>query len=306
MQTFTQALKGGILPSVSQFDIEDEDVLRRARLLEEGVKNSRKKKIFVPSLKRQRAIVAGREKRVRISRGLPVEVVHLDHTFDEDVVEQVMGKPDHLDCQILVESSDEEESESVVTVEDEEYQESLRKIKINESVCEANSIDLLLDDDSDNDIEVLEERLVRKRTENGPGRSYKDREPMVKKEKILGEVSDQEIFSLQDADLELYETYPPFQAVECRPILDLGDSSQDSKTSLTGELPTNTKEATSVESESDERGDGNVNSYGRLKMSERDKNMFAALGRSLGSFGGEKKVQLELFRDFFWVFKLEL
>ena len=297
MQTFTQALKGGILPSVSQFDIEDEDVLRRARLLEEGVKNSRKKKIFVPSLKRQRAIVAGREKRVRISRGLPVEVVHLDHTFDEDVVEQVMGKPDHLDCQILVESSDEEESESVVTVEDEEYQESLRKIKINESMVGSNSIDLLMDDDSEDEIEVLEERLVRKRGENGSKRSYKDQEPMVKIEKILGEISEQEIFSLLDSDLELCETFPPFQAIECGPILDLSSSSQDSRKGMMGEShhTSNSNKATFMESESDK----NVQSQGlSLKKSESesvrqsrvDKNMFRALGRSLGSFGGEKKV----------------
>ena len=31
-------MKDGSLPSVSQFDIEDEEVLRRARMLEEGVK----------------------------------------------------------------------------------------------------------------------------------------------------------------------------------------------------------------------------------------------------------------------------
>ena len=272
----------------------------------------RKKHSFVPSLKRQRAIAEERkEKRARINQGLPVEVVHLDQTLDEDEIEEVMRKPDDediidLDCQILVESSDEDESESVVTVEDEEYQESLRKIKINESVCDDNSIDLLLDDDSDDDIEVLEERLVRKRAENGPGRSYKDREPMVKKEKILGEVSDDEMFSLQDSDLDLFETFPPYQPVEWGPILDLGDLSQDSKKSLMGELLSNTKESTFVESESVEREYGNVKSRSqnsRLESSESesvrqskvDKNMFGVLGRPLGSFGGEKKVKVETF-----------
>ena len=302
MSTFSQALKSGILPSVSKFDIEDKEVLREARALEEGVKTLSKKDICVPSLKRQRALVAQRrQKRVRINRGFPVEVVHLDHTLDEDEIEQVM-RPDNediidldcqinediigLDCQILVGSSDEEESESFVTVEDEEYQENLRKIKINESLCHSNSINLLLDEESDDDIEVLEERLVRKLAEKGPRRRYKDREPIVKKEVILGEVSEQEIFSLQDSDLELFETFPPFQAVEYGPILDLSESSQDLIKSMMGELPGHKTKAAIVESESDEGRDESES----VKQLQVDKNMFGALGRSLGSFGGERKV----------------
>ena len=294
----------GCLPSSSKFEIEDNEVLRQARVLEEQVKRQtlRKREICVPSLKRQRAMAAERRlKRARISPELPIEVVNLDQTFDEDIIEQVM-RPDNenvidLDCQILVGSSDEEESESVVTVEDEEYQESLRKIKINESMVGSNSIDLLMDDDSEDEIEVLEERLVRKRGENGSKRSYKDQEPMVKIEKILGEISEQEIFSLLDSDLELCETFPPFQAIECGPILDLSSSSQDSRKGMMGEShhTSNSNKATFMESESDK----NVQSQGlSLKKSESesvrqsrvDKNMFRALGRSLGSFGGEKKV----------------
>ena len=91
---------------------------------------------------------------------------------------------------------------------------------------------------------------MRKRAENGPGRIYKDTEPLVvKRENILGgEVSDQEISDLEVSDqdsLQFYETFPPFQALECGPILDLGDSSQDLK---------KRNKATFVESESDERG----------------------------------------------------
>ena len=257
VHTVAQALKSGSLPSLSQFDIEDEEVLRQARALEEGVKTLRKKQICIPSLKRQRAMVGERmQKRVRISRGLPVEVVHLDQTFDEDVIEQVMSLDNEdiidLDCQTIAESSD-EESESVVTVEDEEYQESLRKIKINESMVGSNSIDLQMDDDSEDEIEVLEERLVRKRGENGSKRSYKDQEPMVKIEKILGEISELEIFSLLDSDLELCEIFPPFQAIECGPILDLSSSSQDSRKGMMGEShhTSNSNKATFMESESD-------------------------------------------------------
>ena len=120
---------------------------------------------------------------------------------------------------------------------------------------------------------------------------------MVKIEKILGEISEKEIFSLLDSDLDLCETFPPFQAIESGPILDLSDTSQDLRKTLIGELPSNTNTANYVESESDENVKSDRPNLSLKKseseserQSQVDMNMFRALGRSLGSFGGEKKV----------------
>ena len=137
---------------MSQFEIEGEDVVRQARILEERVKMLASRRRFVPSLKRQRAINAERKpKKSRIGPKLPVEVVDLEQTFDDAIVE--------------IESSDEDEI--VAVVGDDEYQETLRKIKINESLREGSSSVGLLDDESEDEIEILEERLAKRCAQNG-------------------------------------------------------------------------------------------------------------------------------------------
>ena len=240
----------------SLFDIEDDDVLRKARVLEEEAKKiekregRRRKQTFVPSLKRQREMAAERRhKRAKASSDVVLEVIALDETFDEEEIEEIL-RPDegksisNRVSEIIIESSDEEESESVAIVEEEEYQETLRKIKVNESMYESNAIDLVYDD-SDDDIEILEERLLQRRAKNGRGRKYEDTEPRVKTEiNVFGELEEKDIVSLQECDLEL------------------------------------------CESESDES----------RKQNDVDKYLFWTIGRSLGHFGKRKVRHNSLFR----------
>ena len=213
-----QALRDSRLPVPSLFDIEDVDVLRKARALEEEAKKIEKregrirKQTFVPSLKRQREMAAERRhKRAKASSDEVFEVIDLDETFDEEEIEEIL-RPDegksisNCDSEIIIESSDEEESESAPINEEEEYQETLRKIKVNESMYESNAIDLLYDD-SDDDIEILEERLLQRRAKNGGGRKYEDTEPRVKTEiNVFGELEEKDIMSLEECDLVLCES----------------------------------------------------------------------------------------------------
>ena len=210
-----QALRDSRLPVPSLFDIEDVDVLKKARALEEEAKKIEKregrirKQTFVPSLKRQREMAAERRhKRAKASSDVVLEVIDLDETFDEEEIEEIM-RPDEGKSisEIIIESSDEEESESAPIIEEEEYQETLRKIKVNESMYEDNAIDLVYDD-SDDDIEILEERLLQRRAKNGRGRKYEDTEPLrVKKENnVFGELEEKDIASFQECDLELCES----------------------------------------------------------------------------------------------------
>ena len=235
----------------SLFDIEDVDVLKKARALDEEAKKIEKregrirKQTFVPSLKRQRKMAAERRhKRVKASLDVVLEVIDLEETFGEEEIEEIL-RPDegksisNRDSEIIIESSDEEESESAPIIEEEEYQETLRKIKVNESMYESNAIDLVYDD-SDDDIEILEESLLHRRAKNGGGRNYEDPEPLrVKKENnVFGELEEKDIVSFQECDLEL------------------------------------------CESESDES----------RKQNEVDKYLFWTIGRSLGGHFGERKV----------------
>ena len=257
---------------MSQFEIEGEDVVRQARILEERVKMLESQRRFVPSLKRQRAINAERkQKKSRIGPKLPVEVVDLDQTFDDAIVE--------------IESSDEDEV--VAVVEDDEYQETLRKIKINESLREGSPSVSLLDDESEDEIEILEERLAKRCAQNGGSRKL--REPLVKQE--VGDILENEV-SRQDSsysNLELHETIPPFQTIKYGPILNPSSPWKCSRKTIVD----NSKEDTYVESESDEWWTESVILEERenLTRDQFDKTMmFRALGRSLGSFGGTRKV----------------
>ena len=194
-------------------------MLKKARALEEEAKKIAKregrirKQTFVPSLKRQREMAAERRhKRAKASSDVVLEVIDLDETFDEEEIEEIMrtdeGKSiSNRVSEIIIESSDEEESESAPIIEEEEYQETLRKIKVNESMYESNAIDLVYDD-SDDDIEILEERLLQRRAKNGGGRKYEDTEPLrVKKENnVFGELEEKDIASFQESGLELCES----------------------------------------------------------------------------------------------------
>ena len=209
-----QALRDSRLPVPSLFDIEDVDVLKKARALEEEAKKIEKregrirKQTFVPSLKRQRKMAAERRhKRVKASLDVVLEVIDLEETFGEEEIEEIL-RPDEGKSisEIIIESSDEEESESAPIIEEEEYQETLKKIKVNESMYESNAIDLVYDD-SDDDIEILEERLLQRRAKNGGGRKYADTEPRVKIENnVFGELEEKDIASFQECDLELCES----------------------------------------------------------------------------------------------------
>ena len=93
-----QALRDSRLPVPSLFDIEDVDVLRKARALEEEAKKIEKregrirKQTFVPSLKRQREMAAERRhKRAKASSDEVFEVIDLDETFDEEEIISVCG-----------------------------------------------------------------------------------------------------------------------------------------------------------------------------------------------------------------------
>lgn len=272
---------------MSQFEIEGEDVVRQARILEERVKMLesgplRSRRRFVPSLKRQRAINAERkQKKSRIGPKLPVEVVDLDQALDEAF------RP--LDGIIEIESSDEDEV--VAVVEDDEYQETLRKIKINESLREGSPSVSLLDDESEDEIEILEERLAKRCAQNGGSRKL--REPLVKQE--VGDILENEV-SRQDSsysNLELHETIPPFQTIKYGPILNPSSPWKCSRKTIVD----NSKEDTYVESESDEWWTESVILEERenLTRDQFDKTMmFRALGRSLGSFGGTRKVSFNV------------
>ena len=109
----------------------------------------------------------------------------------------------------------------------------------------------------------------------------------------VGDILENEVSRQDSSYSNLHETIRPFHTIKYGPILNLGSPWKGSRKTIVD----NSKEDTYVESESDEWWTKSVILEERenLTRDQFDKTMmFRALGRSLGSFGGTRKVSFNV------------